>query len=1037
MDFAFFPVEFDKSGSPVNAAQADALLAAAGNYPHVFVVSHGWNNDMADAQSLYDALFAQVGALLGVAGAPIQRNQVAVAGVFWPSKKFADSDLIPGGAAAMGAGDEAAARIALEGLAVDPDRLGNPTSDPDRLNRIEQAKALISRLEGDPAARREFVALLRTIQPRTPSASPDDGTDALFDRDADVLLGGLVAPVLAPPPTTAGSPAAALSLGGFVGGIVGGVRDLGNGFVAAARRLANIFTYYQMKDRAGIVGQKGLGAPLVRLRQTAPATRIHLVGHSFGARVVTAAADTLQPRTPGISLTLLQGAYSHNGLAARFDGVHDGFFRHVVSDRKIAGPIAITYTKNDLAVGVAYPLASRIANQVASALGDANDPYGGMGRNGAQRMSPGEMNLDVQSLLPRGQVYEMRPGVIHNLNSDAFITGHSDITKPEVAQALLAVAATTPAPDGTAMPFSRPIGGAAAMPTSARPSGSSGGNSTAGRQTEFGIGLSVMPPKLNDPSYRKQLRLPTDETTPGPYLVELNILHEGGLPEALRQFRALWKKVIGPRDPSRSEPVVISKTYVRCSLSVDDCRQLAQVDAADAADVPKRRAIYKVWPDFPVQAHVDRSIATVKADAAYRAYSASGEGMTWAVIDSGINADHPHFGGATTGPHHILRSEELQTLHRCFVDLADPNAPGAGPVPIPDPDDDRAGLTLEERSALVRWHRDAALQDPFGHGTHVAGIIAGGLSPEALAPPAGTAAPATSPPRLRVFEQTFETNGMGNGVVQYRYTERTVADCTRLRGIAPRCKLVSLRVLDADGRGRSSDVIRALEYIRERINGDPKLLRIHGVNLSVGYEFDAEVFACGQSPLCVEVNRLVRSGVVVVTAAGNTGYGNIAAQARPNAKAGLSNTINDPGNADMAITVGSTHRDAPFTYGVSYFSSKGPTGDGRSKPDLVAPGERITSCAAGRNLRVLCNGNGTSQTPPAASDAVYLDESGTSMAAPHVSGAIAAFLSIRREFVGRPWDVKQIFLDSATSLGREKYFEGHGMLDLMRAIQSV
>jgi len=69
--------------------------------------------------------------------------------------------------------------------------------------------------------------------------------------------------------------------------------------------------------------------------------------------------------------------------------------------------------------------------------------------------------------------------------------------------------------------------------------------------------------------------------------------------------------------------------------------------------------------------------------------------------------------------------------------------------------------------------------------------------------------------------------------------------------------------------------------------------------------------------------------------------------------------------------------------------------------------------------------------------AAYIDESGTSMAAPHVSGAIAAFLSIRREFIGKPEDVKRIFLSSATSLGRERYFEGSGLVDLMRAIQSV
>jgi subtilisin family serine protease len=189
------------------------------------------------------------------------------------------------------------------------------------------------------------------------------------------------------------------------------------------------------------------------------------------------------------------------------------------------------------------------------------------------------------------------------------------------------------------------------------------------------------------------------------------------------------------------------------------------------------------------------------------------------------------------------------------------------------------------------------------------------------------------------------------------------------------------------------------------------------------------MFACGQSPLCVEVDRLVKSGVVVVTAAGNTGYGSVGASERQT-KTGLSNTINDPGNAALAITVGSTHRDSPHTYGVSYFSSKGPTGDGRLKPDLVAPGERITSCAAKakcERLGIANDGN----------VALYVDDSGTSMAAPHVSGAIAAFLSIRREFIQRPEEVKKIFLESATSLGRERYFEGHGLVDLMRAIQSV
>jgi subtilisin family serine protease len=173
----------------------------------------------------------------------------------------------------------------------------------------------------------------------------------------------------------------------------------------------------------------------------------------------------------------------------------------------------------------------------------------------------------------------------------------------------------------------------------------------------------------------------------------------------------------------------------------------------------------------------------------------------------------------------------------------------------------------------------------------------------------------------------------------------------------------------------------------------------------------------------VEVDRLARTGVIVVIAAGNTGYGLLTANQRPTG-AGMMLTINDPGNADLPITVGSTHRDAPHMYGVSYYSSKGPTGDGRMKPDLVAPGERILSCC-------------TADKAQAQAANVYVEDSGTSMAAPHVSGVIAAFLSIRREYIGRHDEVKRLFLNTATDLSRNPYFQGRGLIDLMRAIQSV
>jgi serine protease AprX len=487
---------------------------------------------------------------------------------------------------------------------------------------------------------------------------------------------------------------------------------------------------------------------------------------------------------------------------------------------------------------------------------------------------------------------------------------------------------------------------------------------------------TVVADALLDPDERERLGFSRSEDVPMPVVVELNLRHRDGLSGARERFVELYRRIPGDKPPLGSEPV--ADTYFPCQLSVNQIRALVADDltSTDPADT----AIYRIWPDFPVNPLIDASAATVKADAARRSYGAAGQGITWAVIDSGIDARHAHFRA------HATLGGDVADLHRDFT-VPGPAVPGG------------------------------ALSDNFGHGTHVAGIIAGGL-PARL--------PRTT--RLQVLERVVNPSEPDAP----RIGERQVPP-SLLSGMAPECKLISLRALDDRGGGSSMNVVRALEYVRRELNGSGRMLRVHGVNLSVGYEFDPKWFACGQSPICAEVDRLVRSGVVVVVAAGNTGYGSLRSIQRQT-DIGLGMTINDPGNAELAITVGATHRDMPHTYGVSYFSSKGPTGDGRIKPDLVAPGERITSCAAGRSLAsVFPDG----PPPDPAKVAVYVEDNGTSMAAPHVSGVIASFLSIRREFIGQPERVKQIFLESATSLGRERYFEGQGLVDLMRAIQSV
>ena len=451
---------------------------------------------------------------------------------------------------------------------------------------------------------------------------------------------------------------------------------------------------------------------------------------------------------------------------------------------------------------------------------------------------------------------------------------------------------------------------------------------------------------------------------------------------AISRLAELDTIALTEQDLSAAEADDGTARWVKASLLRQRLREDTSSERRSAAletskTSPKFRAIYRIWPDFEIKTRITRSISTVKANAAINSFVARGAGITWAVMDTGIQGDHPHF-----------------ALHKNILDPLSPL---------------HRNYTTDDSGPLV---------DQNGHGTHVAGIIAG----EWIAPPGGQ------------NEQRKALISVARYQDEHGDSQQEKREILSISGMAPECNLVSLKVLDENGIGNASNLIAAIAHVQE-INGYGRRLLIHGVNISIGYDFDPKWFACGQSPLCVEVDRLVKSGVVVVVAAGNTGYGAVNNAA---SNAGLTVTINDPGNADLAITVGSTHRDMPHTYGVSYFSSKGPTGDGRLKPDLVAPGERIISCAssfpeAGGAARSSELKREVAKDVPCD----YIETSGTSMAAPHVSGVIAAFLSARREFIGQPERVKAIFVSTCTDLRRDRFFQGAGLVDLMRAIQSV
>jgi subtilisin family serine protease len=442
--------------------------------------------------------------------------------------------------------------------------------------------------------------------------------------------------------------------------------------------------------------------------------------------------------------------------------------------------------------------------------------------------------------------------------------------------------------------------------------------------------------------------------------------------------------------PSAAEIDAFARVY-------DGLDEVATADAGSLWSVSfNRRASTTVW----------RSRLTVKADAAARLFEAETSGIRWAVLDTGIDATHKAFARRVKqkiqkpdpgNREDELNSRVLRTYNFLRIkSLLDPDGE------IPDKGSAAAHLDQKKLKALREELRSSLLQgrsidwdllEPFlriphtrkgyqppkfdAHGTHVAGILAANWQE------AAGESPLSEP----------------------------------LVGVCPELELYDLRVLPDNPNDEADEftLIAALQFIRH-LNAHKNLMVVHGVNLSLSIPHDVANYACGRTPVCDECERVVSSGVVVVTAAGNRGFNKL------NEPEGGSTgdyryiSITDPGNAESVITVGSTHRTMPHNYGVSYFSSRGPTGDGRTKPDLIAPGERIDSCSL----------NG-----------YYETMDGTSMAAPHVSGAAALLMGRHRELIGQPRRVKEILGSSATDLGREPRFQGRGMVDLLRALQSI
>jgi hypothetical protein len=387
---------------------------------NVFFFCHGWKGDVTAAREQYNSWIKAFATSADIQKAPevFGEFRPLYIGLHWPSLPWGDEELAGGGdfgAVAAVAPDTLLNRYLA--------RLGNQLEIRAPLEIIlDEARRNIAPEQLPPHVRQAYLDLNQALGLSSGDlGAPPDADREAFDPDESF--------------EAANEESASFGGGLNLGGLLGPLRQL---------------SYWTMKKRARTIGEGGLHEFLSAL-QTATSldTRIHLMGHSFGTIVVSAmlggpsAAGEL-PR-PVDSVVLVQGAVSLWSYAASipFPGAGRGYFNPIVAARKVRGPIVTTRSKWDKAVGVCYPLASRMKGSVEFAAGLPK--YGGIGAFGIQGLPD-----NTRSEIPMAAAtvaYDFEDGKVYNLDASKYICqgkgasgAHSDIAGAEVAHAIWAAA---------------------------------------------------------------------------------------------------------------------------------------------------------------------------------------------------------------------------------------------------------------------------------------------------------------------------------------------------------------------------------------------------------------------------------------------------------------------------------------------------------------------------------------------------------------------------------------------------------------------
>lgn len=412
--FPYYVVPFDDEGRCEGPLTQQHLLDHLAGISDVFVFSHGWNNDWSTATQRYESFITGFQTQRQSLGLPMPAGyKPLLVGVFWPSQalEWFDSETGPGFAAgAPGAQDAAVERDRK--LLADIAR-GLKPQQRERFFELAQAQTL------GPAAATELASMLSAL------VHPDDeGAATQAPGAADLLAAA--ASLAAPEPDY---DAVGTVDGAGVSGQGPQAAGLGDLLKALdPRQILKPFTVWQMKDRAGKVGARGVAALLAGILQRSDTARVHLLGHSYGCKVVMSALCSLPPATRAVhSALLLQPAISQYAFADTVPGrTGPGGFRPAL--QRVQGPVLATFSANDVALTRMFHLSLRRESDLGEPLiaGDSPSKYAALGGFGPR--DSGETIVDIRD---PGQPYALGGGNrLVAIRATRTIAGHGDISNP-------------------------------------------------------------------------------------------------------------------------------------------------------------------------------------------------------------------------------------------------------------------------------------------------------------------------------------------------------------------------------------------------------------------------------------------------------------------------------------------------------------------------------------------------------------------------------------------------------------------------------